>query len=205
MPRNTTTAARPSRGTGSAGLSSGDVRTIISQGMQAAERTKSMEGMRSWKKKKLERPCRHVIVVVDRQGRVLAHDMHPDAWVGSIDIAIAKARTAAFFSSDENALTSRMIGHLSQPGMPLWGIGHTNHPGTSGGAETRNALVTFAGGLPLYKGSKLVGGVGVSGDGVDQDEMVAFRAAESFEPQDHVVSMGMELPKKVDELKTSTT
>jgi uncharacterized protein GlcG (DUF336 family) len=187
------------------GLSGVEATRVVQQGMAAAETVKSMEGMRSWKKKKLERPCRHVVVVVDREGRILAQDRHPDAWVGSIDIAIAKARTAAFFSSDENALTSRMIGTLSQPGMPLWGIGHTNHPGTSGDKDTRNALVTFAGGIPLFKGGKLVGAVGVSGDGVDQDEMVAFKAAEGFEPSDEVVVMGMELPKHVDELKTSKT
>ena len=55
----------------------------------------------------------------------------PDAWVGHIYIAIAKGRTAAFFSSNENALTSRIIGVLSQAhnpdgtggAAPLWASG----------------------------------------------------------------------------------
>src|SRR5688500_4543452 len=48
------------------------------------------------------------IAVVARNGSFLDMLSMPDAWEGSKDIAIAKARTAAFFSSNENALTSRV-------------------------------------------------------------------------------------------------
>ena len=41
-------------------------------------------------------------------------------------------------------------------------------------AKVRNGLQIFPGGVPLYRGGTLVGGVGVSGDGVDQDDMIAF-------------------------------
>ncbi len=37
-----------------------------------------------------------------------------------------------------------------------------------------NGLQIFPGGVPVYRGGQLVGGVGVSGDGVDQDDMIAF-------------------------------
>ncbi len=37
-----------------------------------------------------------------------------------------------------------------------------------------NGLQIFPGGVPIYRGSQLVGGIGVSGDGVDQDDMIAF-------------------------------
>lgn len=37
-----------------------------------------------------------------------------------------------------------------------------------------NGLQIFAGSVPIYRGAQLVGAVGVSGDGVDQDDMVAF-------------------------------
>jgi hypothetical protein len=40
-------------------------------------------------------------------------------------------------------------------------------------AKVRNGLQIFPGGVPLYRGATLVGGVGVSGDGVDQDDMIA--------------------------------
>jgi uncharacterized protein GlcG (DUF336 family) len=122
------------------------------------------------------------IAIVDRDGVLLAVRSMSDAWVGSYDIAIAKARTAAFFSSDENALTSRVIGALSQPGGDLWEIGNSNQTGVSGGPNTRNGLVCFPGGVPLYKNGKLIGGIGVSGDGVEQDEAVAFGGATGFPP-----------------------
>lgn len=35
----------------------------------------------------------------------------------------------------------------------------------------------FPGSVPLYRGAVLVGGLGVSGDGVDQDDLVAFYGA----------------------------
>lgn len=37
-----------------------------------------------------------------------------------------------------------------------------------------NGMQIFPGGVPIYRGDRLVGGIGVSGDGVDQDDMVAF-------------------------------
>jgi hypothetical protein len=37
-----------------------------------------------------------------------------------------------------------------------------------------NGLQVFAGGFPIFRGNTLVGGIGVSGDGVDQDDLVAF-------------------------------
>jgi hypothetical protein len=47
--------------------------------------------------------------------------------------------------------------------------------GTSGSfAQLANGLQIFPGGVPIYRGATLVGGIGVSGDGVDQDDMIAF-------------------------------
>ena len=40
--------------------------------------------------------------------------------------------------------------------------------------ELGDGLQIFAGGVPIYHGTTLVGGIGVSGDGIDQDDMVAF-------------------------------
>ena len=59
------------------------------------------------------------IVVVDRSGKIVGQRTMTDAWLGSINIAKAKAFTAVAFSSNENALTSRSIGVLSQPGGAL--------------------------------------------------------------------------------------
>jgi len=37
-----------------------------------------------------------------------------------------------------------------------------------------NGLQIFPGSVPIYRGGTLIGGIGVSGDGVDQDDMIAF-------------------------------
>ena len=138
------------------------------------------------------------IAVVARDGSLLTEFGMADAWVGSEDIAIAKARTAAFFSSDQNALTSRIVGELSQAhnpdgnggAGPLWGIGNSNQVGITGGPATRNGIITFPGGVALYRNGRLVGGIGVSGDGVDQDEAVAFAGAAGFLPGPGVAKLG---------------
>jgi uncharacterized protein GlcG (DUF336 family) len=41
-------------------------------------------------------------------------------------------------------------------------------------AQLANGTQIFPGSVPVFRGASLVGGVGVSGDGVDQDDMIAF-------------------------------
>ena len=118
-------------------------------------------------------PTRMHIVVVDRGGRVVGQRSMADAWVGSIAIARSKAYTALAFSSNENALTTRTLGPLTQPGGPLWNIGNSN--------RAEGGLIEFPGGMPLYRNGELVGGIGVSGDGVEQDENVAEAGTKGFE------------------------
>ncbi len=45
-----------------------------------------------------------------------------------------------------------------------------------------NGITIFPGGVPLYKNGQLAGGIGVSGDGVDQDDYIAAAGAVGFEP-----------------------
>lgn len=185
-------------------LSQTDLAGIVDNAVDSANSTASAQGLRSdaTATPAIKRPTKMVIAVVGRDGRLLQLYAQPDAWVGSQDIAIAKARTAAFFSSDENALTSRIIGVLSQAHSsdgsggagPLWGIGNSNQIGITGSAEFRNGIITFPGGVPLYKDGALAGGIGVSGDAVDQDEAVAFAGAVGFEPGAGVVKLGMTPP-----------
>lgn len=181
-------------GPGGSGLSQNDLETILTHAVATANTTpsplRSIPGT--------PRNTKMHIAIVGRDGKLLSLRSMPDAWVGSVDIAIAKARTAAFFSSNENALTSRIIGVLSQAhnpdgsggAGPLWGIGNSNQVGITGSGEYRNGLITFPGGVALYKNGKLVGGVGVSGDGVDQDEAVAFGGAAGFLPGAGVAKLG---------------
>ncbi|KKC25107.1 heme-binding protein [Sphingomonas sp. SRS2] len=52
----------------------------------------------------------------------------------------------------------------------------TNNPDVAGKAQNRlqNGIQIFPGGVPIYRGSTLIGAVGVSGDGIDQDDMISF-------------------------------
>lgn len=71
------------------------------------------------------------IAVVDAGVNLKSFVRMDEAWIGSIDIAIKKARTACFF----DMLTGE-IGNLSQPGGPLYNIDHSN-----------DGLITFPGGI----------------------------------------------------------
>lgn len=50
----------------------------------------------------------------------------------------------------------------------------------------QNGVVFFAGAIPLYRGGQLVGGLGISGDGVEQDDYVSLLGAEGFLPPDNL-------------------
>ena len=73
------------------------------------------------------------IAVVDSGGNLKAFARMDGAWLGSIDIAIKKAKTARFFD-----MNTGEIGKLSQPGGPLYGIEHSNA-----------GLISFPGGIPI--------------------------------------------------------
>jgi uncharacterized protein GlcG (DUF336 family) len=152
-----------------ASLSADEITKILEQAEQSAKKEESLLRVNAEGKKQ---PTRMHIVVVDRGGRLVGQRSMADAWVGSISIAKSKAFTALCFSSNENALTTRTIGALTQPGGPLWNIGNSNR---------QDGLIEFPGGVPLYHNGELVGGIGVSGDGVDQDERVAVAGAKGFE------------------------
>jgi uncharacterized protein GlcG (DUF336 family) len=51
----------------------------------------------------------------------------------------------------------------------------------------QNGIVFFPGSSPLYKNGRLTGGLGISGDGVDQDDVVTFAAQHGFEPPSSVL------------------
>lgn len=45
---------------------------------------------------------------------------------------------------------------------------------TAGQNRLQNGIQIFPGSVPIYKNGELVGGIGVSGDGIDQDDMISF-------------------------------
>jgi hypothetical protein len=62
----------------------------------------------------------------------------------------------------------------------------TEGPGATRGGNpgfiNQNGITWFPGSVPLYKNGQLVGGLGVSGDGVEQNDLVAAAGAQGFEP-----------------------
>jgi uncharacterized protein GlcG (DUF336 family) len=64
----------------------------------------------------------------------------------------------------------------------------TEGPGPSRGGNrlfaNQNGITWFPGSAPLYKAGRLVGGLGVSGDGIDQNDLVTAGGAAGFEPPD---------------------
>ena len=64
----------------------------------------------------------------------------------------------------------------------------TEGPGASRGGDptflNQSGIVWFPGSAPLYRGDRLIGGIGVSGDGVDQDDYVSQFGSEGFHPPD---------------------
>ena len=102
------------------------------------------------------------VAVVDAGANLKAFARMDGAWLGSIDIAIKKARTARFFDFPTGAL-----GELSQPGGPLYQIEVSN-----------GGLITFPGGLPLKAADgTVIGAIGVSGSTVEDDAEVAEAGA----------------------------
>jgi uncharacterized protein GlcG (DUF336 family) len=110
------------------------------------------------RKKAVKLDTQMCIAIVDSGANLKAFLRMDDAWVGSIDIAIKKAKTAVFFM-----MPTGEIGKLSQPGKSLYGIEHSNE-----------GLITFPGGLPIVdEEGVLIGAIGVSGSSVENDHAVA--------------------------------
>lgn len=98
------------------------------------------------------------IAIVDAGANLIAFAHMDNAWLGSIDIAQKKARTARFFN-----MPTGDIGKLSQPGGALYNIEHSN-----------GGLITFPGGIPIKNAQgNVIGAIGVSGDSVQNDHLVA--------------------------------
>ena len=103
------------------------------------------------------------IAVVDAGGNLRAFIRMDGAWLGSIDIAIRKARTSRMFDME-----TEEIGKMSQPGEPLYGIEISN-----------GGLISFGGGIPLEdRDGNIVGAIGASGSTVDNDVKIAQAGAD---------------------------
>lgn len=115
--------------------------------------------------KALEMELKMDIAVVDAGANLKAFVRMDGAWLGSIDIAIKKAKTARFFD-----MPTGELGKISQPGGSLYQIEVSN-----------GGLITFPGGIPLKNAAgEIVGAIGVSGDSVENDHAVAEAGVAAF-------------------------
>jgi uncharacterized protein GlcG (DUF336 family) len=170
--------------------------------------------------------AKFVISIADLDGSILSIYREPDATIFSIDVSVAKSRNVIYFSQNPGndlpgipagtAVTNRTIFFGAQPMFPP-GIDYTApgpffnlyqfdiaHPCTMGSNTVfsplnQNGILFFAGSLPLYKNGMLVGGLGVSGDGVDQDDFVTAAGAVNFQAPaniraDQVIINGVRMP-----------
>ncbi len=220
-------------------LQAGEVTQLLKSALDVANRARAQI------RRPLGSAAQVTVTVVDTRGAVLGLVRTPDAPVFGTDVALQKARTAAFFASltaaaqlnalppanyptasstyvtalrtfldDPAALangmaySARAIGNIARPffpdgiggtgngpfslPFPQWSIfndglqldlvqnkvvaaiGGDTSTGCTGIGALANGIQIFPGGVAIYRGNVLVGAIGVSGDGIDQDDMVAF-------------------------------
>jgi uncharacterized protein GlcG (DUF336 family) len=201
-------------------LSVADVTSIVQNAIDTAQRTRAQIRLPIGTRASM------VISVADLDGRVLGVYRMPDSTIFSIDVAVTKARNVVYFSGPNRdprdlpgvplntAVTNRTIGFGAQLYFPsgIWNsqpgpfyqmyLDDLAAPCTQAhqpAGPNQSGIVFFPGSAPLYRDGKLVGGLGVSGDGVEQDDYVTSGGARGFEAPaairaDQVVIRGVRLP-----------
>ncbi len=105
------------------------------------------------------------IAVVDAGANLKAFIRMDDSFLGSIDVAIKKAKTSRYFD-----INTGELGKLTQPGGIIYNIELTN-----------DGLVTFPGGVPIKNSEgKIIGAIGVSGGTIEQDHEIATAGANAI-------------------------
>jgi len=176
----------------------------------------------------LNSSARMAIAVADLDGTLIGLRRMADSTVFSIDVAASKARNMVYFNGPNRtandlpgvpmgtAVTNRTISFGAQPLFPP-GIDNTSpgpfynlylqdtaNPCTQGDQTgppnmNKSGVVFFPGSVGLYKNGALVGGLGISGDGVDQDDFVTSGGSAGFEAPaairaDQIFIDGVRLP-----------
>lgn len=105
------------------------------------------------------------IAVVDAGANLKAFIRMDDSFLGSIDVAIKKAKTSRYFN-----IATGDLGKLTQPGGIIYNIELSN-----------NGLVSFPGGVPIKNNKgKIIGAIGVSGGTIEEDHKIATYGAKSI-------------------------
>jgi uncharacterized protein GlcG (DUF336 family) len=204
------------------GLSATDVQTILNNAEATANTTRAAIRL------PIGSRARMVIAVADLDGTIIGLRRMQDATVFSIDVAASKARNMVYFNSSARqaadlnqvpigtAVTNRTISFGAQPFFPpgidgsaagpffnlfLQDLANPCTQGMQAGPPNANksGVVFFPGSAGLYRNGTLVGGLGVSGDGVDQDDYVTNGGTAGFEAPtniraDQISINGVRLP-----------
>jgi len=105
------------------------------------------------------------VAVVDAGGQLVSFERMDGADLVTIGLAQDKAWTALM-----NRMPTRDLAPLVQPGAEFYGYD----------SIARGRTIVFAGGMPLERDGILVGGVGVSGGSVEQDQQIVDAAVAAF-------------------------
>ncbi len=204
------------------GLSPMDVQTILSNTEATANTTRAAIRL------PIGSRARMVIAVADLDGTMIGLRRMQDSTVFSIDVAASKARNMVYFNSSARtaadlnqvpmgtAVTNRTISFGSQPFFPpgidgspagpffnlyLQDVANPCTQGIQAGPANVNksGIVFFPGSAGLYRNGVLIGGLGVSGDGVDEDDYVTNGGTLGFEAPtniraDQILINGVRLP-----------
>jgi uncharacterized protein GlcG (DUF336 family) len=204
------------------GLSATEVQTILGNAEATANTTRAAIRL------PIGSRARMVIAVADLDGTMIGLRRMPDSTVFSIDVAASKARNMVYFNSSARtgadlnqvplgtAVTNRTISFGAQPFFPpgidgsppgpffnlyLQDVANPCTQGMQPGLPNVNksGIVFFPGSAGLYRNGVLVGGLGVSGDGVDQDDYVTNGGTTGFEAPtdiraDQILINGVRLP-----------
>ncbi len=108
------------------------------------------------------------VAVVDGGGHLIAFQRMDGAEIAGPVLARDKGFTAVAHRSATHELTA-----LVSPGAELAGMNSADS----------GRYIAFAGGLPLWDGDRVVGGVGVSGGSANQDRSAAEAARAAFETE----------------------
>lgn len=114
----------------------------------------------------------------DRAGGNLSRPFYPDGIEGNPNGPFSKSFAANEWSVFSSGLQldlsiNQLLAHVFFVlGAAAMDVGSNCTDATA--PRVANGIQIFPGSVPIYRGNELVGGIGVSGDGIDQDDMIAF-------------------------------
>lgn len=114
----------------------------------------------------------------DRSGGNLSRPYYPDGQVGPVHGPFSKPFDD--WSPFSTGLQLDLVNNsIIQHVVHVLGGGPDVGNNCTGIASLPNGIQIFPGSVPIYRNGNLIGGIGVSGDGVEQDDMIAFLAVDT--------------------------